>query len=153
MGLNDLVPDDAGQAKGGRPKEGGPKKRQTSEHWYRPWEHGEEYWQQVWDECVEGEDPTIDEIAAMSDYSCIFPWDLKIFLEKYGIYEFDWEHMPDDYPPDTDMANKLRDEGVINDFTKNHPPAKFGKKQRNTSAGGGEQQSSGLMGLVNDAKD
>lgn len=155
MGLNDLVPDDAGKAKGGRPSEGDGDTEKVPEYWFKPWEHEEEYWQEVWDENVEGEDPTIEEIAAMVDYSCVFPWDVKMFLEKYGIYEFDWGHMPDDYPPDTDLANRLRSEGIINGFTKEHPPAKFGRKGGNVNEDGSGigEQTSGLLGLIEDAKD
>lgn len=151
MGLEDLVPDDAGEAKGGRPKEGTDGPRVASETAYRPWKHDEEYWQEVWDEHVEGEEPTIDEVADMVGYTCVFPWDLKIHIESAGIYEFDWEQMPDDYPSDDALANWLRNRGVVNEFTKKNPPSKT-EKSSMFGSGSGSDESSGLMGLVENAK-
>lgn len=150
MGLNDLVPDDAGKAKGGRPKEGGKEARIVPEHIYRPWKHRDEYWEKVWEEHVESDEPTLEEITDMVGYSGVFPWDLKIHLEAAEVYEFDWDHMPDDYPSDDALANWLRNKGVINDFTKKHPPEKsktptFGSKK--------SEETSGLMGLVENAKE
>lgn len=141
MGLRDLIPDDAGDNRGGRPKEKGGEERRIPEHNYRPWEHGEEYWQDVWDRHVDGEDPTLEEISAMVGYSCVFPWDLKIHIESHGIYEFDWDHMPDDYPSDDTLANWLRDRGVVNDFT-----------QRVKARREGYSEDSGLFNLVENAK-
>lgn len=151
MGLKDLVPDDAGEAKGGRPSEGNNEKRIASETAFRPWKHEEEYWQKVWDENVEGEDPTIEEISDMVGYAVVFPWDLKIHLEAAGIYEFDWEQMPDDYPSDDALANWLRNRGIVNDFTKKNPPAKTKKKNMFESKSD-DKETGGLMGLVENAK-
>jgi len=163
MGLNDLVPDDAGQAKGGRPEEK-PSERKRAGPTQEQIE-SEEWWQDMWDDVVSGEEPTPDEMGEMCDRVFMFPWDVKARLESFSIHEFDWEEMDGDYPSAFALAANLEREGVNNDFvqkvreipkTKKPPWAPGGSGKTKTGGGkfgdGTTGDEGGLLGLVSDAK-
>lgn len=141
MGLRDLIPDDAGDNRGGRPpsESKGPKKLPGKP--FTVSKDSKEFWQEVWDRFVSGNEPTMEEIGQMADYTHVFPWDLKIYIEKWDIFEFDWDHMPEDYPSDSFLAEMLEDKGIENDFT-----------ERVKAEREGYSQGSGLFSLVENAK-
>lgn len=166
MSLDDLVPDDAGDAKGGRPTEERTIRDPDGDP-FIPDKNTKEYWQNIWDTYVDGEEPDPDEIAAICDYVHLFPWDVKVHLEEHGIYSFSWEHMPGDYPPHSKLARQLESHGVENDFVRKarreigfsdksnrviDSPASTGTKGTSGSDNSDGDDSSGLMGLVEDAK-
>lgn len=151
MGLRDLIPDDAGDGKGGRPKE---EEKEPNRVGPSPGEiETEEFWINLWEDVVTADEPTVEEVAELCDRTFMFPWDVKIKLEAFGIYEFNWRQIPEDYPPDTNLADKLREQGIVNEFTKQHPPSKSKRRKKFGSDDSSSSSGSGLMGLVEDAKD
>lgn len=99
MGLNDIVPDDAGDAKGGRPPEPTP---ESTEHIHGdPFDMGkddEEYWTEVFEENVEGDTVTDEDMARMSSYSATRPATIMEKMAEHGVYNFSQEDVKDDYP-------------------------------------------------------
>lgn len=142
MGLKDLIPDDVGESRGGRPAEGidGPPKQLHGEP-FMVSNDSEEYWRSIWDRFVSGDEPTPEEIGQMADHTHLFPWDLRIYLEKWGIFDFDWEQIPEDYPTNSFLVQMLEEEGVENDFTE----AVRAEQE-------GYSRDSGLFGLVENAR-
>lgn len=144
MGIEDfkVAPDN----KGGRPSKEEQEEEHTGlQHVGDPFYHAkdsEEYWQEIWDSNVDGEEPTSREIASICDYTHLFPWDVKVYVEKWGIYEFDWFQMPDDFPSDSFLKFLLEDEGIENDFT-----------SQVASVDSGEEITGGWAEIINDAKD
>lgn len=130
MGLNDIVPDDAGEAKGGRP----PKKDigQTREVYgdpFIPEKDNEEWWQEKVDEIVLGDDLFGEEtpnsmeemgmeelekrLAELSDHIAVNPLDVRTKLDEHGIYETDWsEYMEShaEYYLDSRIPGRGKDE-------------------------------------------
>jgi hypothetical protein len=115
MGLNDLVPDDAGDAKGGRPKERGVGESiEPAGKPYLPTKDSEEWWLDVLDDVAEKE-PVLDEnsldemsfhktvevIGSISDYVSLHPVYVRQILIEHDIYDTDWsayiDFFNDDY--------------------------------------------------------
>lgn len=145
MGIEDfrVAPDN----KGGRPTK---EEQEEEEHSglrsvgdpFYPAKDTEEYWREIWDRYVDGEDPSSQDIASICDYTHLFPWDVKVYIEKWGIYEFDWFQMPEDYPPHSYLKFLLEDEGISNDFT-----------SQVASTDTGEEITGGWAEIINDAKE
>lgn len=142
MGLRDLIPDDAGDNRGGRPPEGNQDGKEPYGDPFIPTKDTKEWWRKIWNKFVSGEKPTPEEISMMADHTHLFPWDLKMHIEKHGIFRFDWEHMPEDYPSDSALADWLEEEGVESNFIEEV------KAQRE-----GYSKDSGLFSLVENAKE
>lgn len=108
---------------------------------FYPEKDTKQYWQNLIDRFVAGTTPDADEVASICDHTHLFPWDVKMYLEKHGICSFEWMQMPDDYPPDTYLKFLLEDAGVENDFT-----------NRVASVDSGKELTGGWAEIINDAK-
>jgi len=141
MGLNDIVPDDAGDAKGGRPPK--PTQESTEHEHGDPFDSGkdnEEYWQKVFDENVDGDDVTHEDMQRMSSYAAVRPSDIMEKMVEYGIYEFTQDDVRDDHP--IHMRNGKWEGG----------PKMKEEMGSESSTTFGDSSSGGLADLVNDAK-
>lgn len=142
MSLDDIIPDDAGESKGGRPKEVSKGPPETRGNPFTRGDDNEEYWQEVWDNNVGGDEPSMEEIASMSDYSAVMPWVVMSKLTEHGIYEFDQGYVREDYPS---YMKAGAWPGGINNIDEE---AFLGKEEKDDT-----DKNSGLLGLVEDAKD
>lgn len=141
MALEDIVPDDAGEAKGGRPPENRDKEREVRGDPFLPEKDTEEWWSEIYGEFVEGNSPTTEEITRISDYVALRPDVVKRKLKHHGVHEFLFEDIAKSHPsqlPVDKLRRELTGEGV---------PGRSKKDDKKDS-----KESSGLMGLVEDAK-
>lgn len=139
MSLDDIVPDDAGQAKGGRPPKQSVEERDLYGDPFCRGKDTEEYWERVVSKFSSGNSLDIEELMAIMRYTHIGdPMEVRVFIEKHGIMEFDWENLADKYDADR-VAAVLRRNDISNQFVKQHTPSSKA-----------EEASGGLFNVVGD---
>lgn len=138
MGLEDLPGMDKDDNVGGRP----PKEESDDGYGqeargnpYTPDKDSEDYWDEIYDEFVSGDEPDIDEIARMADHAHVVPWCVVEKLDEYGIYEPKEDLWRDDYPQEDGATSYNESETVVS------------TGNTNSSDSG-----SGLKGLINKTK-
>lgn len=65
----------------------------------------EEYWQGVWDEYVEGDEPTGEEIMLMCKHTALLPRNVRRKLQEHGIHDFGLG------PAITNVPNDITEDG------------------------------------------
>lgn len=128
MGLDsfDIAPDNTGgRPSGSNDSDGSNPERSETAHTLH--KEGEEYWQEAWDIFVAGDEPEQHEMRQLCQYSKLLPHAVKQRLTEHGICEFSMEERRERDEPDMSTSS-------------------------NSNTTDDELGSSGLSGLVNDAK-
>lgn len=131
MGLKDLVPDGAGDAKGGRPEEKGIETREMGWRTFCDDRDTEEWWNKLIKDVLgfkgvpdeEGEElrEALEELAEESHIPVL---EVRTKLHEHGIYETDWEHYLAVHPQQMGrraLPDEWRDKTVAADY--NHKDA------------------------------
>jgi len=164
MGLEDLIPDDAGNGGGGRPKsrEIGETIEPAGEP-YLPEKDSKEWWLERLED-VEGKEPVLENnditeldfhiqvevIGSLSDYTAVHPVKVRKKLAEHEILETDWEEYIDFYP-----------DAVLDSRVPHYDGDTYTPQITDTSwddvdydeQAAEEDVDSGLMSLVEDAKE
>ena len=117
MGLNDLDGMDTPDNKGGRPSKTEKQSRESrfdGDALTVEKDH-EDWWRHKFNRFKEEYDDMDEAIPALADHVAVFPREVRVKLEDYGIYETDWEAYIEKYPDmkrDTVIKDKLIEAGI-----------------------------------------
>lgn len=142
MSLDDLIPDDVGDGKGGRPTEDRKETRTVHGDPYTQEKDTEEWWQEKWDRFVGLGEPKEEDITVLSDHVALRPSTVMQKVTEHDVYEFDQEDVKEDYPLDMKEGHWSGGGKSYADF----------RGTDDSTEEDEDTERSGLLGLVDDAK-